>query len=239
MYVPSHHAPALLTSQGPDSSCWPPSTVWASLNSSTDGRLIKSTPLAESCYPGPKEDRAQCDYVRANWPVQAFHVSQPLGLAHPWNITCPPVDYAAGESAGSCSLGQNPRYAVNVTRVEHIRAALAFAARRNVRLVVKSTGHDLLGRSDGYGSLELWLHYFRNGIGFQSRYLSSDRCARSGWEDSAIKIGGAYQWIDVYAVAKQHNVIVVGGGAPSVGAVGGWNTGGGMPSSLCLEVPQL
>ncbi|KAH6612113.1 FAD binding domain-containing protein [Boeremia exigua] len=212
---------------GPDDSCWPPPTAWAALNSRTDGRLIKSTPLAESCYPGPKEDRAQCDYVRANWPVQAFHVAQPLGLAHPWDLTCPPVDYAAGESAGSCSLGQNPRYAVNVTAVEHIRAALAFAARRNVRLVVKSTGHDLLGRSDGYGSLELWLHYFRSGIGFQSKYASSDKCAESGWKESAIKIGGAYQWIDVYVVAKQNNVIVVGGGAPSVGAVGGWNTGGG------------
>ncbi|KAJ4986797.1 FAD-linked oxidoreductase-like protein 13 [Stagonosporopsis vannaccii] len=212
---------------GPDDSCWPSQATWSAFNTFVDGRLIKTSPLAESCYPGPKQNRAQCDYINANWAVQAFQVSQPIGLAHPWNITCPPVDIAGGQNPGTCTLGPNPRYAVNVTKVEHVRATLAFAARQNIRLVIKSTGHDLLGRSDGFGSLELWLHHFRNGIKFQSTYAASERCNKSGWKGSAIKINGAYQWLDVYAVAKKNNVIVVGGGAPSVGAVGGWNTGGG------------
>ncbi|KAJ8114945.1 hypothetical protein OPT61_g3289 [Boeremia exigua] len=212
---------------GPEDSCWPSQAVWAAFDSTTNGRLIKSTPLAQSCYPGPKEDRAQCDYINANWAIQSFQVSQPLGLAHPWNLTCPPVDYSAGQTPVSCTLGLNPRYAVNATHVDHIRSTLAFATHWNIRLVVKSTGYDLLGRSDGYGSLQLWLHHFCNGIRFQSTYTPSDKCAKSGWKGSAIRINGAYQWLDVYAVAKQKNVIVVGGGAPSVGAVGGWNTGGG------------
>jgi hypothetical protein len=132
----------------------------------------------------------------------------------------------------SCTLGPNPRYAVNATTVDHIRATLAFATLQNVRLVVKSTGHDLLGRSDGYGSVELWLRHFRNGIDFQPNFVPTARCSNSEWKGSAIRINGAYQFADVYAAAKQNNVIVVGGGAPSVGAVGGWHTGGGKSGAL-------
>lgn len=198
-------------------------------------RLIKASPLAESCYPGPHENRTECKSVDISWPTQIFHTTQPLGLAHPWNITCPPVNYAAGEQPISCTLGPNPRYAVNATTIHHIRATLAFAALQNVRLVVKSTGHDLLGRSDGYGSVELWLRHFRNGIDFQKAFTPTDSCSKSGWKGSAIKINGAYQFTDVYAVAKRNNVIVVGGGAPSVGAVGGWHTGGGKPDALNVE----
>jgi hypothetical protein len=126
----------------------------------------------------------------------------------------------------SCTLGPNPRYAVNATTVDHIRATLAFATLQNVRLVVKSTGHDLLGRSDGYGSVELWLRHF------QPNFVPTARCSNSEWKGSAIRINGAYQFADVYAAAKQNNVIVVGGGAPSVGAVGGWHTGGGKSGAL-------
>lgn len=124
---------------------------------------------------------------------------------------------------------------MNASSVNHIRSTLAFAIRENIRLVVKSTGHDLLGRSDGYGSIELWLHNFRNGIDFRHTYEATDRCLKSGWKGSAIKINGAYQFVDVYAVAKRNNVIVVGGGAPSVGAVGGWHIGGGKLSAFRLK----
>lgn len=146
---------------------------------------------------------------------------------YPTNITCPAVDYNSGQTPGSCTLGPNPRYAVNATTTEEIQRTIAFAKEHNIRLVTKSTGHDINGRSDGYGSLELWLRYHRNGIEFQDKYSSQISCEDSAWSGHAIKIGGAYQWRDVYVVAKEHGVIVVGGGSPSVGAVGGWATGAG------------
>lgn len=213
--------------QGPDDACWPSQKAWKKLNDQVEGRLIKSEPIARPCYPGPAENRTACDFVEANWTSDVFQSSQPLGLSYPTNTTCPPVDYASGEKPGTCSLGNNPRYAVNATTTAHIRHTIAFAEKHNVRLVVKSTGHDINGRSDGYGSLEVWLHYHRTGIDFQHTYTPANGCHRSAWNGSAIKIGGGYQWRDVYAVAKEKNVIVVGGGTPSVGAVGGWANGGG------------
>jgi hypothetical protein len=137
------------------------------------------------------------------------------------------VDYTSGATPLSCTLGSNPRYAVNVTTTKQIQRTIAFAKKHNIRLVTKSTGHDINGRSDGFGSLELWLQYHRNGIDFQPQFTPCNGCQKDKWNGSAIQINGAYQWRDVYAVAKQNNVIVVGGGSPSVGAVGGWATGGG------------
>ncbi|KAF2826598.1 FAD-binding domain-containing protein [Ophiobolus disseminans] len=212
---------------GPNDGCWPSQAVWEDLNDQVDGRLIKTEPLARSCYPGPDEDRTACASVVNNWSNQDFHTTEPLGLAYPVNITCPPVNYTSGATPKSCTLGSNPRYAVNATTTEHIQRTIAFAREHNIRLVTKSTGHDINGRSDGFGSLELWLRYHRNGIDFQPSFSPFNGCTKSAWNGSAIKIGGAYQWRDVHVVAKEHNVIMVGGGSLSVGAVGGWATGGG------------
>ncbi|GJC97942.1 FAD binding domain-containing protein [Colletotrichum higginsianum IMI 349063] len=213
----------------PGDSSWPSDFSWKTLNLVTGGRLVKTTPVAQSCYDGPAKDLDECAYVTKMWSDQDFQTSNPIGRPYPYNITCAPVDYAAGEtpSAPGCSLGPLPTYAVNATNRAHILSALLFARLHNVRLVVASTGHDLLGRSDGFGALEIWLRHYRNSIDFQETYSSANRCTRSGWAGSAIRIDGAWQWRDVYKVAKANNVIAVGGGAVSPGATGGWPSGGG------------
>jgi hypothetical protein len=120
--------------------------------------LIKTSPIAETCYPGSGQDLADCDYISREWPVEDFQTSQAIGRVLPYNVTCPPVDYKAGERpTASCILGINPVYAVNATCQADIKATLEFAQKHNVRLVTTGTGHDLLGRSDGYGSLQVWL----------------------------------------------------------------------------------
>lgn len=191
------------------------------------GALVKSVPIAQSCYPGPLFDPVQCQYVTDMWPDQDFMTAKPIGRPYPYNITCPPVDYAGNDVPTTCSIGINPQYAVNATSLDQINSTMLFAQKNNIRLVVTSTGHDLLGRSDGFGSLEVWLRYFRNKLEFQDIYSSVNGCQRSNWTGSAILIDGAYQWKNVYAFAKAKNVIVVGGGAISPGAIGGWPSGGG------------
>ena len=163
------------------------------------------------------------------WPVQEFQTENPIGRVLPYNITCAPVAYANGSTPTTCILGQNPTYAVNVTSRDHIVQTLRFAQQNNIRLAIASTGHDMNGRSDGYGSLEIWLRYFRTSIDFQKEFQSATGCSnvQSQWNGSAIHINGAYQWRDVEVVAKQNNVIIVSGGSISPGAIGGWPSGGG------------
>lgn len=163
------------------------------------------------------------------WPDQDFQTENPIGRALPYNITCAPVDYATGQIPTTCILGPYPTYAVNVTSRHQVAETLRFARLNNIRLTIASTGHDLLGRSDGYGSLEIWLRYFRNSIDFEKKYKSATGCntKNSQWKGSAIRLDGAWQWRDVHEVAKKNNVIVVSGGSISVGATGGWPSGGG------------
>lgn len=189
------------------------------------GSLIQTKPVAVSCYPGPDQNAAQCANVNANWADGTFQSEHVVGLDYPTSVTCPPVPL--GQSPGTCTLGVSPVYAVDCTNSLQVSLTIAFARLFNIRLVVKNTGHDMLGRSEGSFGLEIWLRHLRNGITFQKTYKSSTGCNKSGWKGSAFKIAGAYTWGDVYAQAKAQNVIVVGGGTPSVAAMGGWAQGGG------------
>ncbi|PSN74069.1 FAD-binding domain-containing protein [Corynespora cassiicola Philippines] len=210
----------------PQDDCWPATSAWNELNGTTSGKLIKTTPVALPCYPGAQFDESLCSYIYSQWTNASFQSSNPVGLFAPTNITCPPIDLASGQQPGTCTLGTNPVYAVNSTDIEHVQAAVDFARSHNVRLVIKSTGHDLLGRSDGPGSLEIWLRHLRKGISFQESFVP-EGCSEAKWTGNAFKIGGGYVWGDVYAEAEKHGVIVVGGGAASVSAIGGWMQGGG------------
>jgi acetylornithine/succinyldiaminopimelate/putrescine aminotransferase len=44
-------------------------------------------------------------------------------------------------------------FVVNATETHHVEAAVKFAKEKNIRLVIKNTGHSYSGRSTGYGSL--------------------------------------------------------------------------------------
>ncbi|KAL2430427.1 FAD-linked oxidoreductase hmp9 [Exophiala dermatitidis] len=212
----------------PGDRCWPSDLIWRIFNVTVGGKLIKTEPVAVSCYPGPDQNPAQCAYVDSNWTDATFQADNVVGLSYPTNITCPSVNVTAGETpTGSCTLGVCPSYAVDATNSLQVSLAVAFAKLFNIRLVVKNTGHDLLGRSEGHGGLEVWMRHLRNGITYEPTFQSSTKCSQSGWGGCAIKIAGAYIWGDVYAVAKANNVVVVGGGTPSVGAIGGWMQGGG------------
>jgi hypothetical protein len=210
----------------PTDSCWPSTPIWNLLNLAVSGNLIKTTPIAISCYPGPQQNAAQCQNVNNNWNSSVFQASQPLGLDYPITVACPPVP--AGQTPGTCGLGTNPVYAVNAVTDFQVAVTVAFAELYNIRLVIKTTGHDILGRSDGYGSLELWLHNYNTPATFQSTFKSSTQCTKSGWTGAAIVLNGpGHQWSDVYPFAKSKNVVVVGGGTPSVSSMGGWMQGGG------------
>lgn len=118
---------------------------------------------------------------------------------------------------------------MNATNEDHIAAAVKFARSKNIRVVIKETGHDILGRSEGGASLLIWTRYLRNGVEFLESYQlpCNATCEATAWNGSAIHIDGGYTWSDVYPVAKQNGKIVVGGGTPSVSSTGGWMQGGG------------
>lgn len=175
------------------------------------GKLHLETPLAEPCYPGSAYNEEACASIDANLKDQVFIEQTTIGLSYPTE-SCPPVNALAGLITGTCSLGDQPVYTVNATEVDDVVKTIKYARQKNIRLVVRNTGHDILRRSTGYGSLQIWIHYLKTGISFQSTYAGS--CTKSGWTGSAVSIGGGYTWEDVYPLAAANNVVVVGGGSP-------------------------
>lgn len=50
---------------------------------------------------------------------------------------------------GTCVLENLAQYAINVSDASSVVAGIQFAQAQNIRLIVKNTGHDGLGRSSG------------------------------------------------------------------------------------------
>lgn len=201
----------LTTSQAPQTPCWPNDAQWDAFNTSVSGKLIADTPLAESCYPGPAQDAKTCASMNKLMTDQSYLVDTPIGLSYPTE-SCPPVDITLKLPLKTCSIGDQPRYTVNATTVAEVAETVKYAAKMDLRLVVRNTGHDILRRSTGAGSLQVWIHHLKTGIKFQPKFQST--CRNSSWTGAAFSVGGGYTWEDVYPLAAANNVVVVGGGTP-------------------------
>jgi hypothetical protein len=70
-------------------------------------------------------------------------------------------NYTADPEAPKCTQGKYPDYAVAARSAEDVSIGLKFAAKWNIRVVVKNTGHDFLGRSVGTGALSIWTRHIQ------------------------------------------------------------------------------
>lgn len=50
------------------------------------------------------------------------------------------------QSPRTCTLGPAPVYTINATEPEEVVAGIKFAQENHVRLVIRNTGHDMLGK---------------------------------------------------------------------------------------------
>lgn len=134
------------------------------------------------------------------------------------NTTCDPF-VPLGQDLSTCRLGNLAVYAINVSDATTIAAGLKFARQKNIRLVIKNTGHDFLGGSQGVGSLALWTHNLKN--------ISFLNYSSPGYTGSAVKIGAGVQFLELQRESNARGLRVVSGSCPTVGANGGWRQGGG------------
>jgi hypothetical protein len=127
----------------PDSANWPTSSEWSTFNQTTGGRLINPLAPASACHSGqPDYNTASCDNIEDSWDSSQWHSDNPI--SNDWqnwnNYSCLP------DPSLPCSLDGYPTYVVNASTSEHVQLAINFANANNLRLNVKSTGHDYLGR---------------------------------------------------------------------------------------------
>ncbi|KAJ3345609.1 hypothetical protein HDU83_003909 [Entophlyctis luteolus] len=142
--------------------------------------------------------------------------SSSIMTAYFTNHSCDPFN---GPDA-PCNFGNYVRYSVNVTNAAQISTTLKFAQVNNIRIVIRNTGHDYLGRSTGAGSLAIWTHHLKS-IKFNLEYSDGT------YSGPAATFGAGVQGFEAIAAARDHGLVVLTGECPTVGIVGGYTQGGG------------
>ncbi|KAF2838249.1 FAD-binding domain-containing protein [Patellaria atrata CBS 101060] len=199
-----------------DDSCWPSTSEWESLRTAVAGNIYSVQPAGSVCYNNFNGTRTynvqECSAATANW-ANATWVTEDL-VSPQWpfysNNTCDPRPNA---SNSTCTLGYLPEIVIKARTKAHIQAGVNFARDHNLRLVIRNTGHDFMGRSTGYGALAI------NTNSFDSIQFNED----------SVTIGAGVLHNELYKAAfeQEPKRVVVGGECPTVGISGGYIQGGG------------
>jgi FAD/FMN-containing dehydrogenase len=205
-------APARRRRVRPGDAGWPSAAQWAALGQAVGGRLSKvSSPLA-AC--AKANDPAPCAELFKSLRNPFFindsaALTQTLGWTDAW--TSKPSEYAvAPESAAD------------------VAAAVIFARRHNLRLVVKGGGHSYLGGSNAADSLLIWTKKMK-AIELHDAFVPHG-CQGRAHPEHAVSVGAGVLWLEAYdAVTTKGGRYVQGGGCTTVG-VAGLVQGGGFGS---------
>ncbi|KAI4952616.1 hypothetical protein J4E91_003088 [Alternaria rosae] len=127
------------------------------------------------------------------------------------------------ERSKPCELGNYSPYTIVVSSAKDIQAGVRFAQKQNIRLVIKNTGHDFMGKNLGAGSLGLWTHKLKS-VEVISNYSSTY------YSGPAVKMGAGVVGEDALPVVSKAGLRIVSGSCPTVGLVGGFAQGGGHSS---------
>ncbi|OTA68101.1 FAD-binding domain-containing protein [Hypoxylon sp. EC38] len=213
----------------PGDECWPTANAWAELNSTVDGNLLVNIPPAASChnsFEGPlgtisTYDAAACADATAMWSDEPWTVEKPAAALWTYftNDTCRPTN----NPAEPCTLGFYGVYVIQAQSRDHIKAGVDFARENSLRLIIRNTGHDFIGRSTGWGSLVINTHSFQD-VEFTTEYSGP-----GNYNGGAVTIGAGVQGraLLTRANAQSPPVTVITGECPTVGVAGGLVQGGG------------
>jgi len=184
---------------------YPEESVWSAFDSLLGGALIKTTPIAAPCYKDSAwndYDEAKCADISARFTTSDLHTSDPTSMMWPLfqGRTCMPTD----DPSGTCTLGGYASYSINVENVAQVQLGVNFARNMNLRLTVKNTGHDYIGKSSGAGALNIWTHNLED-IRFIEKYDSDE------YSGPAFKAGAGVQGFEILEAARDHDVTVMAG----------------------------
>ncbi|KAF2032365.1 FAD/FMN-containing isoamyl alcohol oxidase-like protein MreA [Setomelanomma holmii] len=195
---------------------WPSIEEWQTLNASVSGRLMKTTPAGHVCH-DPTYDAAACEALNQTWIYPWGHFDDPSGFmaAYQQNASCNPFT----PQSSPCLQGNYVDYAIEVHNATDVIAGMKFAQANNIRLVIKNTGHDYLGKSTGKGALSLWMHNLK--------VIEAVNYTSSSYTGPAFKMGAGVQAFEAYTAAHMAGLTVLGGQCITVGVVGGYTQGGG------------
>jgi FAD binding domain len=192
---------------------WPDPAAWAKLRQRVGGRLVKVTSPFAACTPDPGSPACTDLFQDLQDPFylgDSVALTQTLGWTDAWT-------------------SQASAYAVLARSSADVAAAVNFARRHRVRLVVKGGGHGYVGGSNAPDSLLVWTRPNLRAVELHDRFVPRGAAGRVAPE-AAVSVGAGAIWMDVYAaVTTTAGRYVQGGGCTTVG-VAGLVQGGGFGS---------
>ncbi|MCJ1237581.1 hypothetical protein MMC14_005568 [Varicellaria rhodocarpa] len=218
-------------------------TFWSALNQSVHNRLHVGTPLALACfsiYNGQivERDAVACSLVQQNYTSSTFRTQFCGGYMNSQDEICSsnqtdrclldnvnPLDSIAYDNA-TCYQGSVSPYYIDIQEPDDVIQALKFSRETGIRLVIKNSGHDYLGRSSLKGSLALWVRNLRDL--WRDPTFVPDGCSNvniSIYDTITVQAGTSFD--EVYTFANAQNVTFIGAYASTVSVSGGWLQAGG------------
>lgn len=193
---------------------WPDPAEWARLRRRVGGRLVRVRSPFAACMPDPGSPA--CTDLFENLLRNPFYISENVGLTETLGWT-------------DAWTSQASAYAVLPRRSADVAAAVSFARRHRVRLVVKGGGHSYVGGSNAPDSLLIWTRPNLRAVELHDRFVPRG-AAGLVEPEAAVSVGAGAIWMDVYdAVTTTAGRYVQGGGCTTVG-VAGLVQGGGFGS---------
>ena len=196
----------------PKQACWPSAAEWKQLGARLRGRLEQ-----------PRSPLAPC---RSDSTGPACAAALRV-LQNPFAIQDDPAGTQSAGMFGAWTAAPSA-YAVVAAGASDVAAAVSFAREHRLRLVIKGTGHDYLGRSSAPDSLLVWTHEMRR-ITMHDAFVAHGCHGQAG--APAVTVEAGTRWLEAYKeVTVKGGRYVQGGGCTSVGAAGGFTQGGGFGS---------
>ncbi|KAF2668007.1 FAD-binding domain-containing protein [Microthyrium microscopicum] len=204
----------------PGSSGWPSLMDWNEFNTTVKGRLLKPDPPAATCHDDyDSYSLIRCAALKIKFLDSTWHAAHPT--SNMWqnynNYSCTPT-------SESCTGSGLPIYVVEAHEPMDVKAAVDFARTKNIRLNIKSTGHDFLGRSVQPNSLSIWTHHLKT-TQWHEKSFSPKGCDLV-IDGPAVTAGSGSQWGELNAEADKRKLALVSGGFNSV-SLGGFLSNGG------------
>ncbi|KAF8154716.1 hypothetical protein B0H34DRAFT_676441 [Crassisporium funariophilum] len=222
LLITAHEGRAAECRNVPGDAGFPTDAQWQELNNAVSGRLIQALPSAKFCLQRASGTCSSSDWRSANFRNTIPGAMNQINFEQDHEST--PPSLCLRDSISTCSQGNVPLYAIKAETAGDIQNGVNFARAHNIRLSIKASGHDYLGRSTAKHSLLIHTHKLQS-IQFTDNFVVGGVS-----KGSAVTVGSGVGLGTLYNAAGAQNKIIVGGTAATVVAAGGYAQGGGHSS---------
>ncbi|KAJ7148034.1 FAD-binding domain-containing protein [Mycena crocata] len=203
----------------PGTRSYPTNEAWNSLNATIGGRLVNVVPTAKRCETMPG---GAC--TDAQWSSALFRSTIPGSLnwdnwEQDYDLNPPSV--CLRKDSVACGQGNVPLYSVEAQSAADIQTAVKFANANNLRVAVKCSGHDYLGRSTAPNSLLI------RTTGLDTVSMTDAFFVGEINMGSAVTVGSGLTSQALTQTVRASGKVVVSGNSATVCPAAGYVQGGG------------